>query len=164
MGILVYSFHDPCDKNDAGHQNGKPAFVVYGASNYFDELCIFPFLPFPGYWCFLNFQPLPSLIRGVRGALLGYLTAILGNDGIAAQCILLHLLSRVNFFLFIWLYSSLCITSCWNLESQVCMFSLLLKSLPLIAEEMHTLLLLSSLRWLFCSMWCIYIFITIHQS
>ncbi|XXG85926.1 hypothetical protein AAC387_Pa11g0921 [Persea americana] len=41
-------------------------------------------------------EPLPSLIKGVREALLRHLTAILGNDGVAAQCLLLHLLSRVH--------------------------------------------------------------------
>ncbi|XP_012840012.1 PREDICTED: mini-chromosome maintenance complex-binding protein [Erythranthe guttata] len=38
----------------------------------------------------------PSAIREVREALLGNLTAVLGNDRVAAQYVLLHLLSRVH--------------------------------------------------------------------
>ncbi|GAB4827687.1 hypothetical protein Ancab_034573 [Ancistrocladus abbreviatus] len=41
-------------------------------------------------------EPTPLLIRGVREGLLGYLTAVLGDDGLAAQFLLLHLLSRVH--------------------------------------------------------------------
>ncbi|CAO2825793.1 unnamed protein product [Amaranthus hypochondriacus] len=38
----------------------------------------------------------PSLVRGIREGLLNHLTAVLGNDGVAAQFLLLHLLSRVH--------------------------------------------------------------------
>ncbi|PIA58028.1 hypothetical protein AQUCO_00500154v1 [Aquilegia coerulea] len=38
----------------------------------------------------------PNLIRKTREALLGHLTTVLGNDGLAAECVLLHLLSRVH--------------------------------------------------------------------
>ncbi|KNA05591.1 hypothetical protein SOVF_188970 [Spinacia oleracea] len=38
----------------------------------------------------------PSLIRGTRESLLSHLTAVLGNDGMAAQFLLLHLLSQVH--------------------------------------------------------------------
>ncbi|WOL14780.1 mini-chromosome maintenance complex-binding protein [Canna indica] len=41
-------------------------------------------------------EPLPSIVRGIRESLLTHLTAILGNDGVAAQYLLLHLLSRVR--------------------------------------------------------------------
>ncbi|XP_068641394.1 mini-chromosome maintenance complex-binding protein [Aristolochia californica] len=41
-------------------------------------------------------EPKPSLIRGIRETLLRHLTSILGNDGVAAQCMVLHLLSRVH--------------------------------------------------------------------
>ncbi|KAG9455206.1 hypothetical protein H6P81_008110 [Aristolochia fimbriata] len=41
-------------------------------------------------------EPKPSLIRGIRETLLRHLTSVLGNDGVAAQCILLHLLSTVH--------------------------------------------------------------------
>ncbi|KAF6143113.1 hypothetical protein GIB67_041181 [Kingdonia uniflora] len=41
-------------------------------------------------------EAMPSLIRGIRESLLGYLTTVLGNDCLAAQCILLHLLSQVH--------------------------------------------------------------------
>ncbi|XP_058110592.1 mini-chromosome maintenance complex-binding protein isoform X1 [Magnolia sinica] len=41
-------------------------------------------------------EPVPSSVRGIREALLRHLTAVLGNDGVAAQCMLLHLLSRVH--------------------------------------------------------------------
>ncbi|KAF5205635.1 Mini-chromosome maintenance complex-binding protein [Thalictrum thalictroides] len=39
---------------------------------------------------------MPNLVRNTREALLGYLTTVLGNDGLAAECVLLHLLSRVH--------------------------------------------------------------------
>ncbi|KAK1285285.1 Mini-chromosome maintenance complex-binding protein [Acorus calamus] len=41
-------------------------------------------------------EPLPNLVRSVRDSLLGHLTAVLGNDGTAANFVLLHLLSRVH--------------------------------------------------------------------
>ncbi|KAL2896093.1 Mini-chromosome maintenance complex-binding protein [Bienertia sinuspersici] len=41
-------------------------------------------------------NPNPSLIRGIRDGLLSHLTAVLGNDGVAAQYLLLHLLSKVH--------------------------------------------------------------------
>ncbi|XP_043703405.1 mini-chromosome maintenance complex-binding protein [Telopea speciosissima] len=41
-------------------------------------------------------EPMPNIIRGIREALLGHLTSILGNDGVAAHCMLLHLLSKVH--------------------------------------------------------------------
>lgn len=41
-------------------------------------------------------EPKPHLVKEIREALLGHLTAVLGNDGLAAQFVLLHLLSRVH--------------------------------------------------------------------
>ncbi|XP_027110645.2 mini-chromosome maintenance complex-binding protein [Coffea eugenioides] len=41
-------------------------------------------------------EPKPFLVKGIRETLLGHLTAVLGNDGLAAQFMLLHLLSRVH--------------------------------------------------------------------
>ncbi|KAL9230252.1 hypothetical protein vseg_005629 [Gypsophila vaccaria] len=41
-------------------------------------------------------EPNPSQIRGIRDSLLAHLTNVLGNDGVAAQFLLLHLLSRVH--------------------------------------------------------------------
>ncbi|XP_077239151.1 E2F target protein 1 (ETG1) [Tasmannia lanceolata] len=41
-------------------------------------------------------EPMPTMVRGIREALLRYLTSVLGNDGVAAHCLLLHLLSRVH--------------------------------------------------------------------
>ncbi|KAM7494732.1 hypothetical protein LguiB_029341 [Lonicera macranthoides] len=41
-------------------------------------------------------EPNPNLMKGIRGALLGHLTAVLGNDGLGAHFMLLHLLSRVH--------------------------------------------------------------------
>ncbi|XP_068653845.1 mini-chromosome maintenance complex-binding protein-like [Aristolochia californica] len=41
-------------------------------------------------------EPKPSLIRGIQETLLRHLTSILGNDGVVAQCMVLHLLSRVQ--------------------------------------------------------------------
>ncbi|KAM0889158.1 hypothetical protein ACQ4PT_027891 [Festuca glaucescens] len=39
---------------------------------------------------------LPSLLKGIRQSLISHLTQLLGNDGLAAQCLLLHLLSRLR--------------------------------------------------------------------
>ncbi|GLT88512.1 hypothetical protein SLE2022_065350 [Rubroshorea leprosula] len=41
-------------------------------------------------------EPKPHMVKEVRGSLLRHLTAVLGNDGIAAHFVLLHLLSRVH--------------------------------------------------------------------
>ncbi|XP_020107976.1 mini-chromosome maintenance complex-binding protein [Ananas comosus] len=41
-------------------------------------------------------EPLPHVVKSIRESLLGHLTAVLGNDGLAAQFLLLHLLSRVR--------------------------------------------------------------------
>lgn len=48
---------------------------------------------------FVNLQPKPNFVKGVREALLGHLTSVLGDDGLAAHFILLHLLSSVRCFL-----------------------------------------------------------------
>jgi hypothetical protein len=40
-------------------------------------------------------QPSPSVLESIRQSLLSHLTLVLGNDELAAQCLLLHLLSRV---------------------------------------------------------------------
>lgn len=40
-------------------------------------------------------EPLPNIVRGIRESFLGHLTTVLGNDGLAAQFVLLHLLSRL---------------------------------------------------------------------
>lgn len=45
-------------------------------------------------WIFFV-QPLPNMIRKIRESLLLHLSAVLGNDEVAAQYLLLHLLSRV---------------------------------------------------------------------
>uniref|UniRef100_A0ACD5TRH0 Uncharacterized protein n=1 Tax=Avena sativa TaxID=4498 RepID=A0ACD5TRH0_AVESA len=41
-------------------------------------------------------EPLPNLLKGIRQSLLSHLTQLLGNDDLAAQCLLLHLLSRLR--------------------------------------------------------------------
>ncbi|KAL6977546.1 hypothetical protein U1Q18_026345 [Sarracenia purpurea var. burkii] len=41
-------------------------------------------------------EPKSNLVKEMREALLGHLTAVLGNDGLAARFMLLHLLSRVH--------------------------------------------------------------------
>ncbi|KAL3521301.1 hypothetical protein ACH5RR_019450 [Cinchona calisaya] len=41
-------------------------------------------------------EPKSHLVKEIRQALLGHLTAVLGNDGLAAEFMLLHLLSRVH--------------------------------------------------------------------
>ncbi|XP_010252100.2 PREDICTED: mini-chromosome maintenance complex-binding protein-like isoform X1 [Nelumbo nucifera] len=54
------------------------------------KLSIHDFLSFP------MIEPMPHLVRGIRDGLLRHLTSLLGNDGVAAQCMLLHLLSKVH--------------------------------------------------------------------
>ncbi|KAL0922527.1 hypothetical protein M5K25_006517 [Dendrobium thyrsiflorum] len=44
----------------------------------------------------LALQPLPNVMRDIRESLLVHLSALLGNDTVAAQFLLLHLLSRVR--------------------------------------------------------------------
>lgn len=44
-------------------------------------------------------QPKPNLVKEIREALLRHLTTVLGNDGLVAHFMLLHLLSRVSGFL-----------------------------------------------------------------
>ncbi|KAK3230044.1 hypothetical protein Dsin_001925 [Dipteronia sinensis] len=75
-----------------------------------DELISFPANKVPRLHClihrklevhdFLHSSPMfelkPHLVREIRESLLGHLTVILGNDGIAAQFMLLHLLSKVH--------------------------------------------------------------------
>ncbi|KAL6627366.1 hypothetical protein ACP70R_031092 [Stipagrostis hirtigluma subsp. patula] len=41
-------------------------------------------------------EPSPSLLKGIRQSLLSHLTLLLGKDELAAQCLLLHLLSRLR--------------------------------------------------------------------
>ncbi|KAF8662993.1 hypothetical protein HU200_055580 [Digitaria exilis] len=41
-------------------------------------------------------EPSPSILKGIRQSLLSHLTMVLGNDELAAQCLLLHLLSRLR--------------------------------------------------------------------
>ncbi|KAJ3693792.1 hypothetical protein LUZ60_009272 [Juncus effusus] len=43
-----------------------------------------------------NFEPLPNTIREIQTSLLNYLSTILGNDTLAAQCLLLHLISKLR--------------------------------------------------------------------
>lgn len=44
-------------------------------------------------------QPRPHVVKEIREALLRHLTAVLGDDSVAAHFMLLHLLSRVSGFL-----------------------------------------------------------------
>lgn len=44
----------------------------------------------------LTLEPKSNLVKGIREALLAHLTSVLGNDGLAAHFMLLHLLSRVH--------------------------------------------------------------------
>lgn len=41
-------------------------------------------------------EPSPRLLKGIRQSLLSHLTLVLGKDELAAQCLLLHLLSRLR--------------------------------------------------------------------
>lgn len=86
---------------------GSPTLEV--TKSCFDYLCSLFHLP---YYVFLdlsayfghlsseivNIQPKSSLVKGVRESLLGHLTSVLGNDGLAAHFMLLHLLSGVGGF------------------------------------------------------------------
>lgn len=47
------------------------------------------------YCCFIS-QPKPHMVKEIRETLLRHLTDVLGNDGLAAHFVLLHLLSKVN--------------------------------------------------------------------
>ncbi|XP_009799229.1 mini-chromosome maintenance complex-binding protein [Nicotiana sylvestris] len=44
----------------------------------------------------LTFELKSQLVKGIREALVGHLTTVLGNDGVAANFMLLHLLSKVH--------------------------------------------------------------------
>ncbi|KAK3004499.1 hypothetical protein RJ639_018762 [Escallonia herrerae] len=55
------------------------------------KLAVHDFLP-----CSTDMEPKSDLVKGIREALLGHLTTVLGNDGVAANFMLLHLLSRVH--------------------------------------------------------------------
>ncbi|KAL5732986.1 hypothetical protein ACOSQ2_032678 [Xanthoceras sorbifolium] len=75
-----------------------------------DELISFPANKVPRLHCVIHrklevhdflhsspmIEPKPHLVREIRESLLGHLTGILGNDAIAAQFMLLHLLSKVH--------------------------------------------------------------------
>ncbi|TQD98635.1 hypothetical protein C1H46_015883 [Malus baccata] len=54
------------------------------------KLAVHDFLP-----CSPTNEPKPNLVKEIRESLLRHLTAVLGNDGIAANFMLLHLLSMV---------------------------------------------------------------------
>lgn len=47
-----------------------------------DNMCVFS-------------QPKPDLVKGIRESLLRHLSAVFGNDDVAAHFMLLHLLSKV---------------------------------------------------------------------
>ncbi|XP_028958164.1 mini-chromosome maintenance complex-binding protein-like isoform X2 [Malus domestica] len=55
------------------------------------KLAVHDFLP-----CSPTIEPKPNVVKEIRESLLRHLTAVLGNDGIAANFMLLHLLSTVH--------------------------------------------------------------------
>ncbi|XP_074287149.1 mini-chromosome maintenance complex-binding protein [Silene latifolia] len=80
------------------------------SSLYEDELAQLPSVKVPRIHCIAHrkldvhdfvqgspmSEPNPSLFKSIRDSLLTHLTTVLGNDGVAAQFLLLHLLSRVH--------------------------------------------------------------------
>ncbi|KAL8144560.1 hypothetical protein V2J09_017592 [Rumex salicifolius] len=101
--IGVFSF----DQEQSSVKDGSDE-VVDGLSE--DELTSLPSCKVPQLHCIVHrklgvhdfllgspmVDPNPMLIGGIRDGLLSHLTAVLGNDRIAAQFLLLHLLSRVH--------------------------------------------------------------------
>ncbi|KAJ1429803.1 Mini-chromosome maintenance complex-binding protein [Sesbania bispinosa] len=75
-----------------------------------DPLHHFPPNKVPRFHCFIHrklavqdflqnnpiVEPKPDLVKGIREALLRHLSAVLGNDDVAAHFMLLHLLSKVH--------------------------------------------------------------------
>ncbi|TQD81542.1 hypothetical protein C1H46_032904 [Malus baccata] len=55
------------------------------------KLVAHDFLP-----CSPTIEPKPNLVKEIRESLLRHLTAVVGNDGIAANFMLLHLLSKLG--------------------------------------------------------------------
>ncbi|KMT18905.1 hypothetical protein BVRB_2g030060 [Beta vulgaris subsp. vulgaris] len=101
IGVLSFDSELELNKEEADLQSN---------SLYEDDLIHLPPSKVPRIHClvhkklavndFVNVSPMtelnPLLIRETREVLLRYLTAVLGNDGVAAQYLLLHLLSRVH--------------------------------------------------------------------
>ncbi|XP_010695921.2 mini-chromosome maintenance complex-binding protein [Beta vulgaris subsp. vulgaris] len=101
IGVLSFDSELELNKEEADLQSN---------SLYEDDLIQLPPSKVPRIHClvhkklavndFVNVSPLtelnPLLIRETREVLLRHLTAVLGNDGVAAQYLLLHLLSRVH--------------------------------------------------------------------
>ncbi|CAN4076304.1 unnamed protein product [Withania somnifera] len=101
--IGVFTFHPefPADKND---NNDLESSLCD------DTLTQMPPSKVPRLHCLIHrklatqdfisgsptFELKPHPVRAIREALLGHLTTILGNDGVAANFILLHLLSKVH--------------------------------------------------------------------
>ncbi|VFQ77499.1 unnamed protein product [Cuscuta campestris] len=100
IGVLTYDPDSPNEKEDSSVESSLCE----------DELFELPPRKVPRLHCFVyqklgvqdflsNFftpEVNSQMLRGIREALLGYLTSILGNDRVAAEFMLLHLLSRVN--------------------------------------------------------------------
>ncbi|GFZ15094.1 E2F target protein 1 [Actinidia rufa] len=101
VGVLTFDAETRADKDDSDE---------FTSSFCEDELAHLPPSKVPRLHCLvhrklavhdflstsLRLEPKPSLVKKIRETLLGHLTAVLGNDGVAAHLMLLHLLSKVH--------------------------------------------------------------------
>ncbi|PSS33259.1 Mini-chromosome maintenance complex-binding protein [Actinidia chinensis var. chinensis] len=101
VGVLIFDAEIRDDKDDSDE---------FTSSFCEDELTHLPPRKVPRLHCLihrklavhdflstsLTLEPKSSLVKEIRQTLLGHLTAVLGNDGVAAHLMLLHLLSRVH--------------------------------------------------------------------
>ncbi|XP_057483147.1 mini-chromosome maintenance complex-binding protein-like [Actinidia eriantha] len=101
VGVLIFDAEIRDDKDDSDE---------FTSSFCEDELTHLPPRKVPRLHCLihrklavhdflstsLTREPKSSLVKEIRQTLLGHLTAVLGNDGVVAHLMLLHLLSRVH--------------------------------------------------------------------
>lgn len=101
IGVLTFDSEHAVEKNDNDELS---------TSFFDDELVHLPPNKVPRLHCLIHrklavhdflqgspiMEPKPHLVKEIREALLRHLTAVLGNDGVAAHFMLLHLLSKVH--------------------------------------------------------------------
>ncbi|KAI7994939.1 Mini-chromosome maintenance complex-binding protein [Camellia lanceoleosa] len=101
VGVLTFDLEPSVDKDDSDE---------FTSTLCEDELSHSPPSKVPRLHCLVHrklaihdflssspiMEPKSNLVKEMRETLLGHLTAVLGNDGVAAHFMLLHLLSRVH--------------------------------------------------------------------
>ncbi|GMP23627.1 hypothetical protein CsSME_00001157 [Camellia sinensis var. sinensis] len=101
VGVLTFDLEPSVDKDDSDELSSTLCE---------DELSHSPPSKVPRLHCLVHrklevhdflssspiMEPKSNLVKEMRETLLGHLTAVLGNDGVAAHFMLLHLLSRVH--------------------------------------------------------------------